>query len=188
MVSIDIHKLNLEELSGVVDMYPWYGAARVELCSRMRAMNALSEAMVARTALYVGSRKILYGLLAGGEKTDCSDKDAQAIVGGLLSGGADSPGGNYRGVGDYFSLTQYEGVRRADDNIFSKFSYDDRADTCMSPEIEQETDFCTEALAKIYLEQGYPEQAKEIYSKLILRYPEKSIYFASLIEKINSII
>ena len=31
------------------------------------------------------------------------------------------------------------------------------------------------------------EQAKEIYSKLILRYPEKSAYFATLIEKLNNI-
>ena len=42
---------------------------------------------------------------------------------------------------------------------------------------------CTETLARIYLEQDYAQKAIEIYSKLSLRYPEKSIYFASLIEK-----
>ena len=46
-------------------------------------------------------------------------------------------------------------------------------------------DFCTETLAQIYAEQGYNEQAKQIYSKLSLRYPEKSVYFASLIEKLD---
>ena len=34
-------------------------------------------------------------------------------------------------------------------------------------------------------QQGYTEQAKFIYSKLSLRYPEKSAYFASLIENLK---
>ena len=34
-------------------------------------------------------------------------------------------------------------------------------------------------------DQGYYEQAKDIYSKLILAYPEKNAYFAALIEKLN---
>jgi hypothetical protein len=46
-------------------------------------------------------------------------------------------------------------------------------------------DFCTETLAKIYLEQDYTEQAIDIYSKLSLRYPEKSVYFAALIDEIK---
>ena len=36
---IDIHTLTLDELAGVVNLYPWYGAARVELCSRMSRMG-----------------------------------------------------------------------------------------------------------------------------------------------------
>ena len=47
------------------------------------------------------------------------------------------------------------------------------------------TDFCTETLAQIYADQGYPDQAKQIYSRLSLRFPEKSAYFAALIEKLK---
>ena len=43
----------------------------------------------------------------------------------------------------------------------------------------------TETLAQIYLEQGYPQEAIDIYSRLSLRYPEKSVYFAALIDEIN---
>ena len=53
---------------------------------------------------------------------------------------------------------------------------------------EEEFDLYTETLAQIYAEQGYYEQAKNIYSKLILAYPEKSAYFASLIQKIEELI
>ena len=36
---INIHTLTLDELAGVVNLYPWYGAARVELCRRMALMG-----------------------------------------------------------------------------------------------------------------------------------------------------
>ena len=37
--NIDIHYLNLNELVGVVNLYPWYGGARLELCRRMARMG-----------------------------------------------------------------------------------------------------------------------------------------------------
>ena len=36
---IDIQALNLDELTGVVNLYPWFAAARMELCRRMFAMG-----------------------------------------------------------------------------------------------------------------------------------------------------
>ena len=52
---------------------------------------------------------------------------------------------------------------------------------------DAEFDLYTETLAQIYLEQGYPEQAKSIYSKLLLANPEKNAYFAALIRKIDEL-
>ena len=71
------------------------------------------------------------------------------------------------------------------DGIFSRFASKAREEGYTDEEPEAETDFCTETLAKIYLEQDYTEQAIDIYSKLSLRYPEKSVYFATLIEEIK---
>ena len=47
-------------------------------------------------------------------------------------------------------------------------------------------DFVTETLAAIYADQGYYDKAIEVYAKLILLYPEKSAYFASLVNEIKS--
>ena len=53
-------------------------------------------------------------------------------------------------------------------------------------EFDDEDDCVSEELAEVYLAQGLKDMAKETYRKLSLVNPEKSIYFAGLIEKIDS--
>lgn len=51
--------------------------------------------------------------------------------------------------------------------------------------IEENEDFYTETYAYICLKQGNAAKAIKIYEKLSLKFPEKSSYFAGLIEKIK---
>ena len=54
---IDIKKLTLDELVGVVNLYPWFGGARMELCQRMNKIGGgLAESQYADAAMYVPSR------------------------------------------------------------------------------------------------------------------------------------
>jgi hypothetical protein len=195
---MELGRLNLEELMGVVSIYPWYAGARVELCQRMARAGSLSGGQLSQAALYVESRRILAELARSAE--DYSDAELGREVQGLAQQPAEAaaavevapreetPQEFARRIfvvgGDYFSTAQYREVRREDDNIFSSFASSERE---VAPEnfSDEGFDFCTETLAQIYAEQGYNEQAKQIYSKLSLRYPEKSVYFASLIEKLD---
>ena len=186
---IDIHNLTLEELSGVISLYPWYGGARMELCRRMSGVGALSESQIAETGLHLGNRGVLSGLLRAGRTVDCSDKDVHQLMQAFMpEDPALQPARKVYVVGgDYFSQDQYADVRSDGDGIFSKFAAKAREEG-YAEEVQPEPGmdgFCTETLAGIYLEQGYPQEAIDIYSRLSLRYPEKSVYFAALIEKID---
>ncbi len=54
--------------------------------------------------------------------------------------------------------------------------------------LKESDDLLTETLARIYMQQGYHRKAIHAFEKLSLKYPEKSVYFASQIEKIKEII
>ena len=200
--TIDLKKLTVEELSGVVNIYPWFGAARRELCERMAEVVGGEEhggKLFADAALHVPCRKKLADILAGKAVREYADADVEELIRKRLreenraATGENGDAENRREVripgGDYFSQADYDGVRKKDDSqLFRHLSAAAGGSGRGTAEKEQEVPhlgFYTQTLAEIYAEQGYFEEAKQIYSQLILAYPEKSAYFASLIEKMK---
>ena len=190
---IHLKSLNIDELAGVVNLYPWFGAARKEMCLRMSRVGGegWGSRDYATAALYVGSRRIISDIVRVGKARDYSDSNLEELIKSYTVGeepaAASEPKHKTRVVGgDFFSQDEYDSVRKTDDNIFSSF-----ASKAKGEEIREKTEqeivdeFCTETLAQIYIDQGYYEQAKFIYSKLLLRYPEKNAYFAALIQKLG---
>ena len=197
---IDLKELNFDELAGVVNLYPWFGGARKELCRRMSLLGegAWSDERYADAALYIGSRRIIAELAHRGHKADYSDADVKELLREYIDQGVGEikEQGQTRRIvvigGDYFSQQEYESVKREEDNAFPEFAKAGAAAADDVPEASPKdsagtdfADFCTETLAEIYADQGYPEQARQIYSRLCLRFPEKSAYFAALIEKLK---
>ena len=193
---IDLKKLNLDELVGVVNLYPWFGGARVELCERMSRMggDAWGVDQYADAAMYVGAREKLAALVRSSSTSDWGDVDMEQILKSYISEPepVEQMQKEQRRVhvvgGDFFSQAEYDSVRRSDDYVFSRYAAKAKEDKSYDDVQVEEFDLYTETLAQIYAEQGYYEQAKKIYSKLILAYPEKSAYFAALIQKLEELI
>ena len=78
---VDIRKLTLEELVGVVSIYPWYSGARRELCARMSRMGeeALSDRQFADAALHMPSRRILADIVRRSMQQDWTDAEVEDI-------------------------------------------------------------------------------------------------------------
>ena len=194
MEYIDLKKLNLDELVGVVNLYPWFGGARVELCERMSRMGgeAWGLAQYADSAMYIGAREKLSGLVRSSSMNDWGDADMEQILKSYIAESKPVDTVEQRRVhvvgGDFFSQADYDKVRRSDDYVFSRYAAKAKEEKTYESVKDEEFDLYTETLAQIYAEQGYYEQAKHIYSKLILAYPEKSAYFAALIQKIEELI
>ena len=200
---INIKTLSMEELAGVITLYPWFGQARKELCLRMAKMGSdtWDEEQYADAAMYIVNRQGIADIVMSGKDEDLSDKGLDELLKRFLqengrpeeeSAEETGTGGYRRSVrvgGDYFTQSQYDNVRRSEDNVFSRLAARSGDGPGSSREKNVaglvDNDFCTEAMAQIYADQGYLEQAKHIYSRLLLKFPEKSSYFASLIEKLN---
>ena len=196
---IDIKKLNLDELVGVINLYPWFGSARMELCERMSRMgDGWSETQFSEASMYVASRSKLAAIRRKASRVDWRDADVEELLKSYLSDVAE-PESQIENLnvqerkvlvvgGDYFSQEAYDRVRRSDDNVFSRYAAKAKKEgSAPAEDASSSFDIYTETLAQIYAEQGYFEQAKEIYSKLILAYPEKNAYFAALIQKLEEI-
>ncbi|MBR1926790.1 MAG: hypothetical protein IJ840_03425 [Bacteroidales bacterium] len=222
----NLKSLTMDELASVIKTWPWFGAARMELCERMSKMGGKEwgKEQYSDAAMYISSRSIISDIVRSSRKEDYSDKDIQTLLKKLIAPApaaeteaATSPAptapvslypDRERSVasldlypsgtqtqpyqrtvkvpgGDFFSQDEYKDVTLEEDNYFSRFKVTRSDEEDGRKWEDPELGFCTETLAWIYAEQGYYAEAKKIYSRLMLRYPEKIAYFASLIGKLE---
>ncbi len=62
---------------------------------------------------------------------------------------------------------------------------DEKAIEKIASESNTDAEIITEAMASVLVQQGKTAKAKELYQKLSLLHPEKSVYFATLIEELK---
>lgn len=173
--------LSVTQLESLISKYPWFALARIELYLRTSAMGEEYRKLgMKRAGIYVPSREQLahQGLKADSENGIQSgfeseteniirDKQAVRVIGGDWFSQEDLKSIEEEYTSPEQALPPEQAVTISDDSL---------------PKVSDEI-FYTETLARIYGEQELHQMAVDIYEKLILLYPEKSTYFAALIQE-----
>lgn len=169
-----LENLTTPALSEIVEKYPWFALARKRLCEKLFLSGDYEwrRSQYSDNLVYMPSRKAFYDLFESLANRAEVVEQVQAVA----------PKKSKVAPGDFFSQADYEGL---EGNFAPVFNFTTTPIEKHVAETDPELEFCTETLAEIYLEQGYFEQAKRIYSQLLLANPEKSVYFASQIERIE---
>ena len=207
-----LNDMPLQQLRELLSEVPWFSLAYIELAKRVSPVGSESVPEMEKAALNVWSRAVLYEMTrASAGKKDFTDADITESIREELSRAMqatemearhrdgqekNAPAGSDRKVvvigGDYFSREDLDSLR-PEDRIFSFLGRngaesgdeDDGGTRAVADKPFDDMRFYTETLAEIYADQGYFDRADDVNSKLILLYPEKSAYFASLIEKLK---
>jgi len=185
---VDISSMTLPELVNTVQAYPWFTPARAALCDAVMLQSGkdAGESSFRDSIPYLPDAAYVARKLRSTDLRNFSDEDLALLIRSAIQ---QKPAIVMVG-GDYFSSEDYDNVRMDSDSSISRIAVVDydAPDTKQQASQEQEiTAFVSETLAEIYVAQEHPEQAIEIYRKLSLDNPEKSAYFASLIDKLMNI-
>ena len=194
---VEINSMTSAELEQVLENYPWFTAARAEYILRQGGEDMDEEAIYSaarRSGLFFLCRrdfnKILDKVINGEPETvevikitDEAEKDKKPSY--FIAGG------DYFGKSDFQELEEaglavespvFTGLKDNADNAASIKAQTEKSDSFELPE-----GFYTETLAEVFAQQQFYQRAIDIYEKLILLYPEKSAYFASLIENLENL-
>lgn len=175
------------ELSSLVDRYPWFSAGRAALCRKLSSESGYeaAESVFRESLAYLPDGAYIAAAIRSAVKRDYSDAGLDSAIREMVR---ERPKIVFDGM-DFFSRNDYESVRDEKDASMGKMAVVDYSTP--APEARPHTDderfdLVSETLAGIYAEQGYTERAIEIYNALSLQSPEKSAYFATLVEKLKN--
>lgn len=181
-------QLSDQELNEWIARYRWFVPARVvrqlrtgkpdpqlALMAPWRAQSSLLQQPVDIAAL---ARTSGASQQAGCPEPDHAEASSQPAAGSLDSEDARMPSVCVDALIDRFLCEK-------DLRIVAQEG-EPESEVRIRPELDADDEVVSEQLASIYLAQGLTEQAVAIYRKLSLLNPEKSIYFAELIRRIEN--
>lgn len=183
---VELGKIDRAQLMDMVQTYPWFAAARAMVCLDLTRSGDTDAArgFFAESLPHLPDGIHVLRQMHGMQSGDY--RDSKLVI------NPPAPKEKPRVVAagmDFFSREDYDTERREEDAAISRIAVVDYSAPAPENSAKDGSDdilLISETLAEIYASQGYPEQAKEIYHKLSLESPEKSAYFASLIDNLNS--
>lgn len=192
-----------------LERYPWFALGHYELFRKACELgDEHKSGCLNRTAAHIYSREVLYNLSREEKKIQRDDTEEVGTVVDEITFEIEDEPLDIQTVpkivmagGDYFSRAELDQAQLDLEQPLDKFISEKPSllkgnlntqkdmEFAAEPLLEENFDdsgFYTETLAKIYSEQGFYKRALEVYAKLILLYPEKNSYFATLVQELKS--
>ena len=208
----DIQSLDLMELEAALKESPWFSYLREIMLERLyRKDKEAFFQTLSQSAVFLSSRKTLYDRINSPVEEEIAEEIQTATEEKPLV--QDEPVQRPRVIvagGDFFSKEDLKTIDPEDDmelKLKGSPFYRPAPEPAAEPKEKQDVSkprekrttllkddgsvnfddlaFCTETLGHIYAQQGFYDKAIEVFSKLILLYPQKSAYFAALVNEMK---
>ncbi len=164
------------ELTEIVSRFPYCQSAHVLYTINLfKEENVLYNTSLKITAVYAGNRQILKQKIDQFERIHLQPATQNLEPETKPLAEESKPVKSKHELLDEFIKNQ-PSISRGQESFFS-------ATEASRKSVVDQENIVSETLAKIYFDQRYFEKAINIYERLSLKYPKKSIYFAALIEK-----
>ncbi len=168
------------ELKTITEKYPWFQAGWLFYLKRLKTGNPeLFADVYKKVSVIIPNQKIISNYL-----NDTETESFIAVSNYILPDTSEKqPDKQGDSLIDKF-------LKTGNTSLKSKITSSEAVENNLNPEEKsavESDDLITETLAVIYLRQKKYEKAQKAYEKLSLKYPEKSIYFASQIKEIEKL-
>ena len=174
------------DLKHLTEKYPWFQLGWMLYLKNLKQIESQEyQAELKKVAVRVTDRKLLYNFL----DVDLQKKNPKTELEDSLQdfnkfeNEVENSNGNP--LIDKFLKSNTGAIRRNNENENASEN-ETRIDIAEKSDTENE-ELITETLAGIYMQQKSYDKALAAYKKLSLKYPEKSIYFATQIEEIEKL-
>lgn len=170
------------ELKSLTEKYPWFNLAWMLYLKNLKQIESPDyQTFLKKVAARVPNRKLLNNFIhtENQKKTEKPDRENPLSALDGFDGETENNMGNP--LIDNFLSSNTGSIRRKEGDE-SNIQAGKRDDIIEKSDTENE-ELITETLAGIYFQQKNYDKALSSYKKLSLKYPEKSSYFAALIEE-----
>ena len=174
------------EIELLTNDFPWFQFGWMLFAKNLKQIGSPQlESVLKRTAVQVPNRKLLFDFL--NEKNVLAPVHFQPERTFVLNNNEQDENKTRENSSliDKYLMAETSGIVRKP--IVDNWAGQETTRDILEKSTSENDEIITETLANIYFQQKKYEKASEAYQKLSLKYPEKSIYFASRIKEIENL-